>query len=387
MLTWEFPPRIIGGIARHVEGLSRELSKQHEVHVVTLDFPGSPSYEQVGSLHVHRIPVELPAPTFHTWVLMFNHFFEKRVGQLAHSFGPPDVVHVHDWLTVTAGVAVKHLLRRPLIMTFHSTEVKRSLGSTSPESSLVNGLEWWGSFESTKVITISNSMVNHLKSQFQIPASKITPIYNAVDTDKFGAAVDRRAVRERWNVKAGEQLVTAVGRLTSQKGFDNLVRAFPLVVRKRPNAKLLIVGEGYMRKELEDVARDEEVDNRTTFAGFVSDQDLVAALRSSDAVAIPSRFEPFGITALEAMAAGAPLAVSRVDGLAEIVENGVDGLQFEPDDINGMADSIVRILSDGDLARRLAASGREKAKRYNWSSAAERTLEVYSAAIGEARYE
>ena len=96
MLTWEYPPRIIGGIARHVEGLAGELAKRNEVHVVTLDFPGSPSHEQSGQLHIHRVPVELPSPTFHTWVLMFNHFFEKRVGQLAHAYGYPDVIHVQN---------------------------------------------------------------------------------------------------------------------------------------------------------------------------------------------------------------------------------------------------------------------------------------------------
>jgi len=370
-----------------VEGLARELSFRNEVHIVTLDFPGSPPLEQKGSLYIHRVPVEIPSPTFHTWVLMFNHFFEKRVGQIAHAYGPPDVVHTHDWLTVTSGVATKHLLRRPLVMTFHSTEAKRSSGSTSPESNLVNGLEWWGAFESTRVITISRSMVAHLETQFQIPASKIASIYNAVDMEKFSGSVDREAVRRRWRVEPGEKLIAAVGRLTAQKGFDNLVRAFPLVLQKVPRCRLLIMGEGYMRTELQALARERGVADRTILGGFVGDRDLSDALKSSDVVVIPSRFEPFGITALEAMAAGAPLAVSKVDGLAEIVQNEVDGLQFVPEDIGGMADAIVRLLMDGPLASRLASNGMEKAKRYSWSSVAERTEEVYEAAMRDAKYE
>ena len=387
MLTWEYPPRIIGGIARHVEGLAGELAKRNEVHVVTLDFPGSPSHEQSGQLHIHRVPVELPSPTFHTWVLMFNHFFEKRVGQLAHSYGHPDVIHVHDWLTVTSGVAAKHMLRRPLVMTFHSTEAKRSSGSMSPESNLVKGLEWWGAFESARVITISNSMVAHVQAQFQIPSSKIATICNAVDPAKFNYGVDREAVRRRWGVGSGEELVAAVGRLTPQKGFDNLIRAFPLVLRKAPGCRLLIMGEGYMKPELEELARKEGVADRTTLAGFVTDRDLAGVLQSCDAVVIPSRFEPFGITALEAMTAGAPLAVSGVDGLAEIVQDGTDGLHFKPEDVNGMAEAIVRLLADRPLAEKLASRGREKAKRYSWATVAEKTLEVYRAAIGDARYE
>src|SRR5215472_888662 len=135
MLSWEFPPRIIGGLARHVDGLSRALaSLGHEVHVITLDFPNAPNESQEGSLYVHRIPVDLPAPTFHTWVLLFNHFFEKRAGQIAKQYGRPDILHIHDWLTVSAGVAAKHLLRSPLVMTFHSTEASRSTAARSPES-------------------------------------------------------------------------------------------------------------------------------------------------------------------------------------------------------------------------------------------------------------
>lgn len=279
MLTWEYPPRIIGGIARHMEGLTRELSKQHEAHVVTLDFPGSPAFEQKGSLYIHRVPVEIPSPTFHTWVLMFNHFFEKRVGQISHRYGVPDVVHIHDRLTVTSGVASKHLLRKPLVMTFHSTEAKRSSGSHSPESNLVNGLEWWGSFESTRVITISRSMVEHLETQFQIPASKIVSIYNAVDMDKFSGPVDKEAVRRKWKVGEGEKLIVAVGRLTAQKGFDNLVRAFPLVLQRVPRCRLLIMGEGYMRRELEMLAREKGVADRTVFGGFVGDIELAEARR------------------------------------------------------------------------------------------------------------
>ena len=146
LLSWEYPPRIIGGISRHAEGLARELAAGgHEVHIVTLDFPGSPAYEQLGSLHIHRVPVELPAPDFHTWVLLFNHFFEKKVGDIARKFGRPDIVHSHDWLTVVAGIGVKHLSGCPLIMTFHSTEAARSGGSKTAQSVMVDRIEWWGS--------------------------------------------------------------------------------------------------------------------------------------------------------------------------------------------------------------------------------------------------
>ncbi len=388
MLSWEYPPRIIGGLARHVEGLSRALaSLGHEVHVITLDFPGAPYEESDGSLFIHRVAVDLPAPTFHTWVLLFNHFFEKRTGQLVKQYGRPDIVHVHDWLTVSGGVAAKHLLRVPLVMTFHSTESSRSSNSRSPESSLVDGLEWWGSFEAARVIAVSGWMKSEVVSRFKTPQQKVVEIPNAVDVTKFERPVDVEATRIKWGVRPGERLITAVGRLTSQKGFDDLIKAYSQIRRLIPDSRLLVMGDGYMRGELEALAEAEQVRGATTFAGFVGDADLVDAIKSSDVVAVPSRFEPFGIIALEAMAAGVPVLVSRVGGLAEIVKDEVDGLQVEPNSPSSIANATVRLLSEREFASKLAARAREKVKAYNWESSARRTLEAYEAAIGETRFE
>jgi len=388
MLSWEYPPRIIGGLARHVEGLSSALTELgHELHVITLDFPGAPLEEQTENLWIHRVAVNVPAPTFHTWVLLFNHFFEKRVGQLAKEFGRPDVVHFHDWLTVPSGVAVKHLLRAPSVMTFHSTEASRSSDSRSPESTMVEGLEWWGSYEAGKVIGVSEWMKAEVASRFKTPEGKVVSIPNGVDVSKFKKKVDVQATRTKWRVQDGEKLITAVGRLTSQKGFDDLLKAYPQIRRSFPACRLLVMGDGYMRAELEALAEAEKVRSATTFAGFVSDNDLVAAIKSSDVVAVPSRFEPFGIIALEAMAAGVPVVVSRVGGLAEIVENDVDGLEVEPNSPASLADATVKILSDQGLAKELVTKATEKVKSYNWESAARKTLAVYGDAISESRYE
>ena len=388
MLTWEYPPRIIGGLARHVEGLSKSLvALGHEVHIVTLDFPGAQREEQSGSLYIHRVPVEVPGPTFHTWVLLFNHFFEKKVGQIASEFGKPDLVHMHDWLTVSAGVGAKHLLRAPLVMTFHSTESSRSSGSPSPESTMVEGLEWWGSFEATQVIAVSAWMKSDVITQFKLPQEKVAEIPNGIDIAKFSGPVDAEAFREKWKVQPEERLITAVGRLTSQKGFDDLIRAYPEIQRAVPRSRLLVMGDGYMRGELESLAEAQKVKGSTTFAGFVSDSDIVSALKVSDVVAVPSRFEPFGIIALEAMAGGSPLVVSKVGGLAEIVEDGVDGLEVEPNDPPSLAKAAVRVLSDKTLATHLVAKAREKVKAYNWESSAAKTLEVYERAVGGAKFE
>jgi glycosyltransferase involved in cell wall biosynthesis len=196
----------------------------------------------------------------------------------------------------------------------------------------------------------------------------------------------KSTARAEWNISSDDMLITTTGRMTPQKGFDDLIRAFPSILHSVPRSKLLLVGDGYLKGQLEGLARSEGVSDRTIFAGFVSDQRLLSALKSSDVVVIPSRFEPFGITALEAMAGGIPLVVSSVGGLAEIVEDNVDGIWVNPGDPGSIADGVVRLLTNSSMASRLAAKAKEKVKRYNWATVAEETVGVYETAIRDVRY-
>jgi glycosyltransferase involved in cell wall biosynthesis len=252
---------------------------------------------------------------------------------------------------------------------------------------MVEGLEWWGSFEAAGVIAVSGWMRSEVISQFKVPPEKVIEIPNGVDIEKFSGPVDAEAFRSKWKVQPGERLITAVGRLTSQKGFDDLIKAYPEIRKAVPRSRLLLMGEGYMRGELESLAEAQQVRGSTTFAGFVSDADVVNALKVSDVVAVPSRFEPFGIVALEAMAGGSPLVVSKVGGLAEIVDDGVDGLEVQPNDPPSLARAAVKVLSDGVLASQLVAKAKEKVKAYDWASSTAKTLEAYERAIAGAKFE
>ncbi len=388
LLSWEFPPRIIGGISRHVEGLSQALAKVgNEVHIVTLDFPNTAPYEYLDGCHIHRVPVEIPAPNFHSWVLLFNNAFERKIGNISRSFGKPDIIHSHDWLTVPAGIGAKHLLRRPLVMTFHSTESMRSSGSTSPESVMVHSLEWWGAFESTYVITVSKFMKSHIVSIFGLPSSKVETIYNAIDLSRFDINIDKGDVRKRWGVGVDEKLVTSVGRLTWQKGFDNLIRAFPKVLKEKPGCRLMIMGDGYMRLELEKLTRTLGIGDKVIFTGFVNDGELLASMKAADLMVIPSRFEPFGMVALEGMAAGVPVVVSGIDGLSEIVEQGVDGLYVNQNDVDDISQVIIKALSDDSLRDKLAVNARKRVKQFSLDVMAHKTMTAYERAIEDVKFE
>ncbi|MEM2211129.1 MAG: glycosyltransferase family 4 protein [Nitrososphaerales archaeon] len=378
MLTWEYPPRVIGGISRHVYWICKSMAKVGvEVHVVTLDFPNTPEYEVDGLLHIHRVKVEVGSPNFYLWVMLFNHFFEKKVGRLINKFGPFDVIHAHDWLTITSGVALKHLLSKPLIVTFHSTEMGRSGGLHSPESHMIHGLEWWGSFEAAQVITVSKYMKDELIRLYKLPSDKVQVISNGIDVKTFDVFVNKDIVKAKLGISPNEKVILAIGRLTWQKGFDDLIKAFPKVLAIHPNSRLVIIGDGYMKGELERLAWNMGLGNKVIFTGFISDQELIEILKSSDALVISSRYEPFGIVALEGMASGLPVVVTNVGGLAEIVEHEKDGIWVYANNPDSIAWGINRVLSDQALASQIIFNGKEKVKKYDWSVITQKILQVY----------
>jgi glycogen synthase len=381
-LTWEYPPRVVGGIARHCEGLAKALVKQkHDVHLFTLDFPGSPDYEEIDGVKIYRTSTELGHPNFLTWVLMFNHFLSKRMADITKKV-EFDIMHVHDWLAAFSGISFKHFIKKPMILTVHSTEVGRAQGLHSPDSFSINGIEWWSTYEANRVIVCSQSMKNEICNHFNIPEKKVDVIPNAIEIEKYQPSIDRGLVRQRYGVGWGEKLVLCVGRLVSQKGIEYFIRAIPQIAKQFPEAKYIIVGEGWSRDSLEAEARASGHGNKIRFTGFASDQEVINLMTSADVLVVPSIYEPFGIVALEGMATGVPVVASQVDGLAEIIEHDRTGIFVFPKNPESIAWGIKRILSDYDHAKWMTENAKEKLhKAYSWEAVAMKTVEVYKKVI------
>ena len=377
-LTWEFPPRVVGGIARHCEGLAKALVQQnHEVHLFTLDFPGSPNYEEMDGVKVYRASTELGHPNFLTWVLLFNHFLAKRMADVSQSVDF-DVIHVHDWLAAFSGISFKHYVKKPMVLTVHSTEVGRAQGLHSPDSFSINGIEWWATYEADRVIVCSQSMKNEICGHFNLPLDKVDVIPNAIDPTKYQTSVDRGSVRQRYEVGYGEKLILCVGRLVPQKGTEYFIRAIPHIAKRYPEAKFIIVGEGWSRDILEAEARASGQNRKIQFTGFASDKEVIDLMTSADVLIVPSVYEPFGIVALEGMATGVPVVASQVGGLSEVIEHDRTGLFVYPRSPESIAWGIDRILSDPDHAKWLTKNAKDILnKDYSWEAVAMKTVDVY----------
>ena len=385
MLTWEFPPRIIGGISPHVYYLSRSLAKNGvKVYVVTCDFPGALSHETLDGVEVYRVDsYKNPSPDFASWVYLMNMNMQKEAASIVRELGEVDIFHAHDWLVANAGIGLKHVFRRPLLATIHSTEYGRRNGIHSDYERMIHETEAWLTYEAWRVICCSNYMVSHVKWVFGLPEDKLITIPNGVDTKEYEISdTDLNQFRQRFALPE-ERIVLFVGRLVYEKGIHVLINAVPKVLEK-VNAKFVIVGNGYMQQSLSEHIRNIGLAHKVMFTGFVDDKTLRNLQKCADVSVVPSLFEPFGIVALEAMAAKSPVVVSDTGGLSEIVEHEVTGIKVYPNNPDSLAWGITRVLLDNNLANRLRENAyRKVVETYNWEKISQQTKKVYESVLSE----
>ena len=387
MLTWEFPPRIIGGISPHVYHLSKSLAKNGvKVYVVTCDFPGTPQHEIVDGVEVFRVDsYKNPSPNFATWVYLMNVNMQKEAAALVNRLGGEvDIFHAHDWLVANAGIGLKHVFRKPLLATIHSTEIGRRNGLHFDYERMIHETEAWLTYEAWKVICCSNYMVSHVRWAFGVPEDKLVMVPNGVNIQEYAGNknADLGQFRRKFALPE-EKLVLYVGRLVYEKGIHVFVNAVPKILGK-VDAKFVVVGNGYMKEPLSNLVKSMGLAHKVMFTGFVDDETLKNLQRCADVSVVPSLFEPFGIVALEAMAAKSPVVVSDTGGLSEIVEHDVNGVKVYPENPDSLAWGIAKVLLDEKYANWIRNNAYKKVlEKYDWDKISQETRTVYQAVLKE----
>ena len=387
MLAWEYPPRTIGGISPHIYYLSKSLAKNGvKVYVVTCDFPGAPAHEVVDGVEVYRIDsYKNPSPDFATWVYLMNMNMQKEAAAITRQLGGRiDIFHAHDWLVATAGIGLKHVFRRPFFATIHSTEIGRRNGIHFDYEKMIHETEAWLTYEAWKVICCSDYMVQHVKWAFGLPQDKLIMVPNGVNAGvyKNDGNENLAQFRSRYALPE-EKIVLFVGRLVYEKGVHVFVNAASKVLEKT-NAKFIIVGNGYMKDQLSTLVNGMGLAHRVLFTGFIDDQTLRKLQRCADVSVVPSLFEPFGIVALEAMAAKSPVVVSDTGGLSEIVSHDVDGVKVFAGNPDSLAWGITRVLTDEAYANTIRTNACRKVKeKYDWDKIAQKTKTIYESILAE----
>lgn len=388
MLSWEYPPHVVGGLGKHVMELAPMLAEQGvEVHIVTPMLRGAATDEiGRGGVHIHRVPLSHVADDGSVpFVQQANQMIALAAHQLHSEIYPFDLVHVHDWLMAEAGKSLKYAWRRPLIATIHATERGRQQGHIgNGHAEQVDAIEWSLSYESWRLITCSRFMADQVHRYFQTPLDKIDVVPNGVmiHPDPF-TADDQRAFRRQFATD-DDPLLFYVGRIVYEKGLHVLLDAWRRVRSTSPQARLLIAGTGAYLETLRTRAGEYGFNGDVRFAGFLSDEDRDRLYRVADAAVFPSIYEPFGIVALEAMAARCPVIVSDTGGLSEVVRHGWTGLRVAPHDPEALAEGILETLSRPEEAhQRAEAAFFDVRDSFNWARIASATAEVYTRTIAD----
>jgi glycogen(starch) synthase len=383
ILSWEYPPLIEGGLARHVRKLAEQLVavEQVDVHVLTRGDERMPAEDELEGVFVHRVreptrPRDLGE--FVTWVEHMNADMLAAGVELGDRFDF-DLVHGHDWLVAVAGDHLANRFRSPLVVTIHATEYGRHQGwiDKHPQSH-IHGVERWMANRADRVITCSHYMRGHVADVYGLEESRVTVIPNGIDPLDLQPVDDLDRLRAQF-AAPDERLVVLVGRLVYEKGFQLALEALPGLVERLGDVRFLVAGSGTHEQELRRQAAELGLDAHGTFLGWIGDDVLHSLYRIADLCVVPSIYEPFGLVALEAMASGCPCIVADTGGLREIVpEDERVGLRFNGGDAEHLAVMVERLLTDDVLRERLVAQASEHVLSFDWADVARQTSALYA---------
>jgi glycogen(starch) synthase len=380
ILSWEYPPLIEGGLARHVRKLAENLvANDVDVHVIARGREEDPIEEELDGVMVHRVrepkrPRDLGE--FVAWVEHMNADMLATGVEVGdrHDF---DVVHGHDWLVASAGDHLANRFRAPLAVTIHATEYGRHQGWVDKHpQSYIHGVERWMANRADRVITCSAYMREHVSDIYGLDEGHVAVIPNGIDPSELVPVDDLDTLRGSFAAPR-QKLVLLVGRLVYEKGFQLALEALPGLIERVPGVRFIVAGSGTAEQELRDQAAALGLDRHGTFLGWIGDDVLHSLYRIADLCVVPSIYEPFGLVALEAMASGCPCLVADTGGLREVVPNEDVGLRFRSRDPASLAAMAERLLTDEELRDRLVAEASEHVLSFDWADVARQVAGVY----------
>ena len=284
--------------------------------------------------------------------------------------GQFDVIHAHDWLTYFAGIAAKRVSGKPLVVHMHATSFDRS--SSDNIDTRVYEIERAGMAAADRVIAVSNLTRNIVIEKYNIPAEKVVTVHNAVRFAEKENELPERGVKDK--------IITFLGRITFQKGPDYFVEAAAKVLKRVPNVRFVMAGSGDMMNHVIRRVARLGIADRFHFTGFLKGDDVHKMFQLSDVYIMPSVSEPFGISPLEAMRANVPSIISKLSGVAEVLDYAV---KVDYWDVDAMADAIYGFVKYPALSKMFSEKGLEEVTGLKWNNAAAKIKTVYEDAINE----
>lgn len=391
MFGWEYPPKHSGGLGVACQGLVRGLLHHGAQVTLVLPSPVATAEEGLTVLSpgddiVQIIRVQSGLQPYDDWVTYANRQAGTKIDDL---YGPdlgyaverytataveltknvnPDLIHCHDWMTFEAGLRAGKHHRKPVVAQVHATELDRT--NFQPNEWIARR-ERDSLLKCDKVIAVSAYTKNLLHAHYGIPNDKIAVVHNG--HDQTVRDIKPAVLSAQKNGKK-PPLILFLGRLTVQKNPRQFLKIATLVQKHKPDARFVMAGDGPMLGWLMDESCKLGLGKNMIFAGKVSNREAQSLYAAADCFVMPSLSEPFGLVALEAIAHGTPVIVSKQSGVSEVLSHA-----FKVDywDTALMADCLLTILREEPLARQLRAEAPKILQRLTWKNQAAHVQSIY----------
>jgi glycosyltransferase involved in cell wall biosynthesis len=362
----------IGGASLYALELSLQLVRLGiETVVITHKHPGQAEEEEIDGVKIKRVKgwvLNHPHRTFSP--LLFCRCYKYILDEKF------DVVHGLDVYSTMAIMVIPfaRIFRIPCVLTCHTARgsafqifLQRFLG--------------WMFRVGDRLIAVSRASARFSRL-LGFSEKRITVVPNGVDLSCFNGKIDALAMREELRI-GDEPLVATALRLIKGKSPDLLISAFARVLEVVPDAKLVIAGSGREEDNLSRQIKDLDAANSVFMMGNLPKERVAQLMAAANVFVLPSKIESFGLTLLEASAAGVPVVCANAGGIPEVFQDGFNALLYPPGDDDAMAKAIIRLLQDRELAKNISANAMETAGRFTWERTAEQTLQVYKEVLQE----
>lgn len=407
MLGWELPPHNSGGLGVACYHLSKALASNGS----SIDFiiPYSADHSDIDFMKVHAATEVSPLHKFGMGAYNSASFSDKDTDETVNNIPGTgsirsiqkgyikfvnkfvqdsqdfDVIHAHDWLTMEAGVQAKKLTNKPLVVHVHATEFDRAGGLSG--NPLVHEIEYQGLLMADRILAVSNITKQIIVDRYNIPAEKVEIVHNAIDLDTLnnGYWYDSRTYNYIESLKKeGYTVVSAITRLTIQKGLGYLMEAVVKAIQLNPKIVLLLAGDGEQKEELINWSAEYGISDKVFFTGFVRGKQLRDTYSASDIFVLSSISEPFGLTALEAAHHSNALIVTNQTGAGEVLDSV---LRYDFWDTDKLASQILEIANSDSLKQSLKNNISKEYARISWSDVAKKCLSMYEPSVNNKIYE
>ena len=304
----------------------------------------------------------------------------KAIEKLLKKYDP-DIIHAHGSRAgLFARLAAKDL---PIKVVY--TEHTRT-----PEFKLANPVLDWGHIKASTMlgkftdmhIAVSNAVKNFLLNNKIAKPHTITTIYNGIEqkpSDQIDT--DTLNIINKYGLKKKDVLIGTIGSLNLQKDTATLIKAMPKIIKKLPSAKLIIVGSGPLKYKLQKLVKKLNLTGKVIFTGSI--KDISSILQLFTVFVLPSKSEAFGISILEAMRANVPVIATRVGGIPEVVTHNQNGILIQPNNFKVLASTVVRLLNDKKLQRKIIKNGLDTVKKFSSNKMVNETAKLYKKLINK----